>query len=703
MARMRHVYGAVLLPLGLLASHDAAAAGPAPDPTDESPRAAAQLPDGVHRTLTGRYSRDVCDHKKRFHCLSHVLLPSDWTPDRPLPPLSQGIHRDGNPPAGGMRPGDILATYDIPADTAASGRIVAILDSPDSHAYTDLTAYRAGFGLPALPECAGLPTGTLPACFAHVSETGGTSSGLDSPSGDMESSLDMDMISAACPDCSILFVDMGTWDGIVTDADFTTAAATAVSLGAVATSISWGGGEDENGPDGGPGPDPSGSNYTVPGHLVLASSGDGGYSSDGASYPSSALDVLAVGGTTVYRSTFKYDEAVWYAGGGGTTSGCSIEFAMPPWQATGLAGSGCSRRATADVAAAAAFVSDGRETDISIYDDGWTDGVEGTSAASPMVAAILTRLGVAGAIADSIAGGESNWIYDNAVAFNDLGSPSYPVDPRGSSTNARNPASCKQICTARTGWDGPSGIGTPDGVKIVKAWNSGTDAGVDSGSSGSSSSSASSSSSSSSTTSSSSVGSSSTTASSSTSASSSTGGTSASTGSASSGSSTGGSSTSSGSATSSSSAAAPRAAPRAAEGARQRRRQRRRPRRRPVPGPRRRRGQQHEHRSHGQEGRRRQHRERHGQAFDRVGRCRAGRRRGERARVVRRLLVHRVARGAVRAGAASQHCRSASSRWRRAGDARARADLRLDHEVGASRRNIPPGAVATSRIFGPRG
>ncbi len=213
MTRMRDVCWAVLLPLGLLASHDAAAAGPAPDPAGDSPHAVAPLPDGVHRTISGRYSRDVCDHKKRFHCLSHVLLPDGWTPDRPLPPRSQGVRRDGSPPAGGMGPTDILRTYNVPAYTAANGQIVAILDSPDSHAYTDLVAYRAGFGLPALPGCAGLPTGTLPACFAHVSETGGTPSGQDNPSGDIESSLDMDMISAACPDCSILFVDMGTADG----------------------------------------------------------------------------------------------------------------------------------------------------------------------------------------------------------------------------------------------------------------------------------------------------------------------------------------------------------------------------------------------------------------------------------------------------------------------------------------------------------
>ena len=99
----------------------------------------------------------------------------------------------------------------------------------------------------------------------------------------------MDMVSAACPDCSILLVEIGNQEGEYSDQDFVTGAHTAATLGASATSISIGGPEE--------GDDPTG--YTTPGHLVLAASGDFGYDQEieGAStpsYPASAPDVVAV-------------------------------------------------------------------------------------------------------------------------------------------------------------------------------------------------------------------------------------------------------------------------------------------------------------------------------------------------------------------------------------------------------------------------
>jgi MYXO-CTERM domain-containing protein len=305
------------------------------------------------------------------------------------------------------------------------------------------------------------------------------------------------MISAACPDCSILLVTFPP-NG-PSDTDFITAAKEAASLGAVATSISWGG------PEGG---DPTGLNYTTPGHLVLAATGDDAYDFTDypgepatPGYPSSAPDVVGVGGTELFYYTGPtYDEAVWFATTGaygkrGTISGCSTEFATPPWQASAIAGSGCNERATADIAAAASFTFNGVLKDIACYETGsgnggWGSlGAEGTSASSPMVAAILTRLGLAETIADSIATGTTNWLYENPAAFNDLGSTTYPVDPHGSDTNAFPPDTCGSLCTAGPGWDGPSGLGTPNGKALWilsgGSLDAGVDASVDSGSSSS--------------------------------------------------------------------------------------------------------------------------------------------------------------------------------------------------------------------------
>jgi hypothetical protein len=452
--------------------------------THRAPAAAprrASLPAGIHRTRTGRYTQDVCPHDQPFFCLAERLLPLGW---KPGDALDATRFRSPQVTMDGMAPADVLAGYGIPASSAAHGAIVAIVDGADSGAFADLTAYRSNYGLPPLPKCTtpgGVPDGTTP-CFAQVAQNGGPSTGGDAGGTyDLETGLDMDMISAGCPDCAILLVEFD----ITLASALMTAVQTAVRLGAVATSISFSGPEGQGG-----GNDPTG--YTTPGHLVLAGAGDWGYElvDEGVmtpGYPASAPDVLAVGGTTLFNNGTSYDEAVWddgtfstaASGQDVTSSGCSTEFPMPTWQATALTGSGCSMRATADLAAAASFASGGQEIGIASYASGSWGPVEGTSASSPLVAGILTRLGLAVAFSNDL-----SFPYTHASAFNDLGSTSYPVDPAGSNTDAQI-TTCGILCTAGPGWDGPSGVGTPNGPKLAALGNpnmlpdAGTDAAAD--------------------------------------------------------------------------------------------------------------------------------------------------------------------------------------------------------------------------------
>jgi MYXO-CTERM domain-containing protein len=411
--------------------------------------------------------------------------------------------------AAGMEPADITAAYKIPASAAANGKIVAIIDAPDSNAYTDLVGYRSTFGITALPQCTGLPTGTTP-CFAQVAEDGSASTGADSGGDDVETSLDMDMISAACPDCSILLVEINS---NYCEADIVQGVETAIKLGASAVSISLGGPEMTDphalSLDAGPLPEDAGGlpcgmeipwsvdipgPFSTPGHLVFAASGDFGYDqqnevftatvgADSPSWPSSSPYVIAVGGTSVYKTgttTPTYGEGVWDDGYFGldegtsatskyqdiTTSGCSSEFTMPPWQSTVLDGTGCTKRATADVSAAATFFNNGTESAISVYITEGTQsgvgGVEGTSAASPLVAAIYTRLGLT-----TEASNDLSWTYTNESAFNDVGSAGYPIPTGAKSSDAPSGATCGKLCTAGTGWDGPTGVGSPNGTALA--------------------------------------------------------------------------------------------------------------------------------------------------------------------------------------------------------------------------------------------
>jgi hypothetical protein len=359
-----------------------------------------------------------------------------------------------------MAPSDILTAYTIPASSKASGQIVAIVDLPDTNAYSDLSTYRSQFGLPPLPQCSGLPDGTTP-CFAVVDENGNLNpSGQDGGEADLETSLDMEMISATCPDCSILFVAMtdAALDNGPTDQDFLTSVATAANLGAVATSISFGGAET---PGGG---DPTG--YTTPGHLVFASSGDTGYLLEGTpanegggtspSYPASCPDVLGVGGTNlIAQGGGAYTEQVWNDESGAASSGCSTEYQMPSYQlAYGASKFGpCTNRASTDLSAAAQFTpANGAGGGIAIYvsSNGWTS-VVGTSAASPIVASAFVRLGIAAQVSNNF-----GFVYTNAAAFNNVTVGSNDND--GLCQPAGN-----VLCTAGPGWNGPTGIGTPSG------------------------------------------------------------------------------------------------------------------------------------------------------------------------------------------------------------------------------------------------
>jgi MYXO-CTERM domain-containing protein len=150
-------------------------------------------------------------------------------------------------------------------------------------------------------------------------------------------------------------------------------------------------------------------------------------------------EVLSVGGTTLKASTSAsrgYTESVWE----GSTSGCSTEFAKPAYQ-DGLSMGSCTMRADVDVAAPGSGVS--------VYQGGWENGVGGTSCASPFVAGLLTHVGLAGA--------PNDFFYAHASAFFDV----------TAGTNDSQSKCTGVMCNAGAGWDGPSGLGSPNAAALV--------------------------------------------------------------------------------------------------------------------------------------------------------------------------------------------------------------------------------------------
>ena len=331
---------------------------------------------------------------------------------------------------GGYNPADLQSAYGLPSSTAGAGQTVAIVDAyDDPKAEADLGVYRSQFGLVACTSANG--------CFRKMNQSGGTKAPRANGGWAQEISLDLDMVSAACPYCHILLVEAST----SSLTNLGTAVNEAAKMGATEISNSYGGSESSS--------DSSydTSYYKHPGIAITVSSGDGGY---GVEYPAASQYVTAVGGTSLTHSstTRGWSESVWSTSATeGAGSGCSAYDAQPSWQAAlSNITSVCAKRAVADVSAVA-----DPATGVSVYDSysyqgqsGWLV-FGGTSVASPIIASVYALAGNAASTAFG------SYPYSHANSLNDV------------TTGAT--ASCgSDLCTAATGWDGPTGLGTPAGT-----------------------------------------------------------------------------------------------------------------------------------------------------------------------------------------------------------------------------------------------
>ena len=121
--------------------------------------------------------------------------------------------------------------YDLAylAQTSGGGATIAIVDAfDDPNAEADLAAYRTEF---SLPPCTGAN-----GCFTKVGQSGGASYPHTVDSGwELETSLDLDAVSALCPNCRIVLVEANS-DAL---SDLAAAQAQAAQQGPTAISDSW--------------------------------------------------------------------------------------------------------------------------------------------------------------------------------------------------------------------------------------------------------------------------------------------------------------------------------------------------------------------------------------------------------------------------------------------------------------------------------
>ncbi|HEY3737802.1 MAG TPA: S8 family serine peptidase [Jatrophihabitans sp.] len=435
----------------------------------------------VRPTATGTGGVRTCTVGIGIHCMG-VALPRVLSATPTVGPATDSYG-----------PADFASAYRLPAATGftdvASRPIVAVIDAYHSpNVYADLSYYRSFYNMPfnadgSCPQAVSNdPTEAW--CFKQADQRGNVPSTapIEPHPGQFswadETTLDVEMVAAVCAQCRILLVEADNADSVYdsqgrvkpSGPNMEKAVLTAVGLGAQYISMSWGQGEyagelsdnanyykpDSNG-DG------------APDVLYVAAAGDNGYDPDqgvGPAWPANSSNVVSVGGTSLTRAPGTargWRETAWGSSAsmqswGGTGSGCSSYERRPSWQSALTAiSAACPKRMGTDVSIVAdprhgvAVYEAARRLDGSLATADPNDSVNwqtfgGTSAGTPMIAALFA---LAGNHTDRTAP------YSHPDQFNDV-------------TSGRNVAdkiaTCAIACFATTGWDGPTGVGTPNGL-----------------------------------------------------------------------------------------------------------------------------------------------------------------------------------------------------------------------------------------------
>ena len=354
----------------------------------------------------------------------------------------------------GYGPASLAAAYHLPSAASTSTATIAIIDAGvDGTLASDLAKYRAQYGLPACTVASGcLRLEDYTGGKQPAPQHGGQGAYLEEQIA-VETSLDLDMASAACSTCRLLEISVpwqdGEDDNDVSTGDFAQAVNTAVAAHASVVSISYGYTTDVT--------NTSGSDLAAFRHkgvAITVSTGDNGFNGGiHQSWPSNLPTVVAVGGVTM-PTTKGAKTTAWFDGG----SGCETDLRAATGQPSVVTAACGGHRAAADVSADA-----DPNTGVAVYDTyapsskqpvDWTI-VGGTSASAPYIGGLFARAGHL----TSVEG--PNTLYAAPVAdFTDVTSG----NNEAFLNCAAYPGVSEKLCNAGPGWDGPTGIGIPNGL-----------------------------------------------------------------------------------------------------------------------------------------------------------------------------------------------------------------------------------------------
>ncbi len=310
-----------------------------------------------------------------------------------LPPINNPTQPASLIP--GLHPADLVNAYGLPSQNF--GRLVAIVDAyDDPTAEYDMGVYRAAFGFKACTVSNG--------CFRKVNEKGTTSwyPQMNTAWAD-EIALDLDMVSAACPNCTILLIEANS--ASIDDLGASVDKAFAMGARVISNSyyaFEWPAERSED------------AHYHHDGAAITVSSGDAAETF----YPAASPYVTSVGGTSLKGSAGAWTQKGWKFAGGG----CTKYEPRPSYQDGTVE---CSTRSSVDVAAIA-----DPQTGVATFATsagGWIVA-GGTSVGAPLIASAY-------ALSGNLEGPRYSYAHRNA--FHDV---------------------------LPAGYDFLTGIGTPDGV-----------------------------------------------------------------------------------------------------------------------------------------------------------------------------------------------------------------------------------------------
>ncbi|MGH2862781.1 MAG: S53 family peptidase [Solirubrobacteraceae bacterium] len=374
-------------------------------------------------------ARDTCPAPAlgRITCDAQVLVSRrNGKPVRPMVKARRARHNiasTGLPAPQQMTPAYLQQAYDLTYLSANRGggdtvAIVGVYDDPA--AASDLATFRSTYGLSACTPANG--------CFRQMNEQGQASPlPAEDTSWAQEESMDIEAVSALCPNCKVDLVEANAADA----QDLQAAVGAAVAAGANQVSISGDGIYTQN----------PFTDFSSSGVSIDVATGDNGALPTGEdAYPAALPYVTAVGGTTLAPATPTAPNArgIVETAWNGSSAGCDTQEQPLPYQPS----DGCSGRSYADISADA-----DPSTGLTVYDSpagGWFDG-GGTSLAAPLVAAFQAITGVNGST--------PQWAYTDAANLN---------DPTTGSTGACA-GELSALCNAATGYDGPTGAGSISG------------------------------------------------------------------------------------------------------------------------------------------------------------------------------------------------------------------------------------------------